>query len=70
MSNKYVPLEPTFYTRSDTIMFYAGGDEMLKVSPDGFWVRGVKVEQGSGEAQSVYQAMKEFVTWQQLNRPY
>jgi hypothetical protein len=32
--------------------------EMLKISPDGFWVRGVKVEQGPGEAKEVYEAFK------------
>jgi hypothetical protein len=30
--------------------------EMLKISPDGFWVRGVKVEQGPEEAKEVYEA--------------
>lgn len=35
-----------------------GPVEMLKISEDGFWVRGVKVEQGPGEARAVYEAMK------------
>ena len=47
----------------------AGGAEMLRVSTDGFWVRGVKVDQDDREAEIVYNAMKEFLTWSQLNRP-
>jgi hypothetical protein len=53
----------------NSITCLAGGEEMLRVSPDGFWVRGIKVEQGSGEAEAVYKAMKEFLTWTQLTRP-
>lgn len=47
----------------DAITCLAGGEEMLKISPDGFWVRGVKVEQDPGEAETVYKAFKEFMTW-------
>jgi hypothetical protein len=46
----------------------AGGVEMLRVGPDGFWVRGVKVEQDAQEAQAVYNAFKQWMAWQQLNR--
>lgn len=53
----------------NTITCMAGGSEMLRVGPDGFWVRGVKVEQGPGEAEAVYKAFKEFLTWSQLTRP-
>ena len=35
--------------------------EMLKISKDGFWVRGVKVEQGPGEAEEVYNAFKSYL---------
>lgn len=38
-----------------------GGVEMLKISKDGFWVRGVKVEQGPGEAEEVYNAFKNYL---------
>ncbi len=53
-----------------TITFCAGNPntEMLKVSQDGFWVRGVKVEQDDKEAQLVYNAFKEWMTWAQLTR--
>jgi hypothetical protein len=46
----------------------AGGEEMLRVGPEGFWVRGVKVPQDDREAQAVYKAFKEFLTWSQLTR--
>ena len=52
----------------NTITCLAGGEEMLRCSPDGFWVRGVKVEQDDKEAEIVYNAMKEFLTWSQLTR--
>jgi hypothetical protein len=52
----------------NTITCLAGGQEMLRVGPDGFWVRGVKVEQDDKEAEIVYNAMKEFLTWSQLTR--
>jgi len=53
----------------NTITCLAGGEEMLRIGPDGFWVRGVRVEQDDREAEIVYNAMKEFLTWTQLNRP-
>jgi hypothetical protein len=52
----------------DTITCLAGGEEMLRVGPDGFWVRGVKVAQDDREAQIVYNAFKEWMTWSQLTR--
>jgi hypothetical protein len=48
----------------------AGGEEMLRVSPEGFWVRGVKIAQDDNEAEVVYQAFKAWMTWAQLNRDY
>lgn len=51
------------------IVLMTGADEMLKVGPDGFWVRGVKVKQGPGEAEAVYRALKEFLSWAHLTRP-
>jgi len=53
-------------TDPSTITCLAGGTEMLKIGPDGFWVRGVKVAQDDKEAEKVYNAFKEFLTWSQL----
>jgi hypothetical protein len=48
----------------------AGGEEMLRVGTDGFWVRGKKVEQDDNEASAVYNAFKAWMSWAQLNRDY
>ena len=54
----------------NTITFHAGNasTEMLKVSPKGFWVRGVKVEQDDKEAEIVYNAFKQWLVWSEMNR--
>jgi hypothetical protein len=67
--------DPTGYQfvndrKPNTITCMAGGAEMLRVSPDGFWVRGKKVEQDDTEAEAVYNAFKTWMTWSQLNRDY
>jgi hypothetical protein len=54
----------------NTITCMANGAEMLRVTPDGFWVRGVRVEQGDKEAEAVYNAFKAWMSWAQLNRDY
>ena len=48
----------------------AGGAEMLRVGPDGFWVRGKKVAQDDREAEIVYNAFKSWMAWAQLNKDY
>jgi hypothetical protein len=57
-------------TESNTITCLAGGVEMLRVGPDGFWVRGVKVEQDDQEAQAVYNAFKQWMVWASLQGRY
>lgn len=71
-NQSWVPTDTGLYEladeRKNTITCLAGGEEMLRVGPDGFWVRGVKVPQDDQEAQAVYNAFKEFLTWSQLTR--
>jgi hypothetical protein len=55
---------------TNTITCMAAGAEMLRVGPDGFWVRGQKVEQDDNEAQTVYNAFKAWMMWAQLNKDY
>jgi hypothetical protein len=56
--------------KNNTVIFNAGTDnEMLKITPEGFYVRGVKVEQDAHEAEAVYAAFKEFMTWAIISRP-
>ena len=72
-NNQYNFVEPTVYGNDpepNTVQLLAGGEEMLRVGPDGFWVRGVKVPQDDREALAVYNAFKEWMTWQQLTRQY
>lgn len=45
-----------------------GGDEMLKVTKEGFYVRGKKIEQDDKEAEIVYNAFKQWLAWAQLQR--
>lgn len=45
------------------MVFTAGSSEMLKITEDGFYVRGVRVEQGANEAAEVYRAFREYLTW-------
>jgi hypothetical protein len=54
----------------NTITCVAGGAEMLRVGPDGFWVRGVKVEQDDREALAVYNAFKQWMAWTSLQGRY
>jgi hypothetical protein len=44
--------------------------EMLRVAKDGFYVRGVKIEQDEKEAEKVYNAFHQWLTWATLNRSY
>ena len=50
----------------NVITCLAGGKEMLKVGPDGFWVRGEKVPQDEHEALAVYNAFKQWMAWTSL----
>ena len=56
--------------QSNTITCIAGGSEMLRVGPEGFWVRGVQVPQDSNEAQAVYNAFKQWMAWTSLQGRY
>jgi hypothetical protein len=57
-------------TEPNTITCLAGGEEMIRVGPDGFWVRGVKVPQDDQEAQAVYNAFKQWMVWASLQGRY
>jgi hypothetical protein len=52
----------------NSMTMWAGGSEMLRVAQDGFYVRGVKIEQDDKEAERVYNAFKQFLVWAELNR--
>ena len=53
------------------IILHAGSnDEMLKITADGFYVRGVKVPVDDNEALEVYNAYRAWMTWAALNNKY
>jgi hypothetical protein len=54
----------------DTITFVIEEDEVLRMDPTGFYVRGTKVEQDAKEAENVYRAFREFLVWTQMKREY
>ena len=49
-------------------MHAQGGDEMIKVTRDGFWVRGARVPQDDKEAETVYNAFKQWMAWAALTQ--
>jgi hypothetical protein len=50
------------------VMHVGNNDEMLRVTRDGFWVRGVKVAQDDKEAEVVYNAFKQWMAWAALTQ--
>ena len=50
------------------ISMYGGKNEILKITEDGFYVRGKKVEADEKEAAAVYKAFKEFLVYHALTR--
>ena len=64
-----ISIDPEYEKLRNTITFCAGNPttEMLKVSQEGFWVRGVKVEQDAKEAETVYNAFRAWMMWAKLN---
>ena len=44
--------------------------EMLRVAKDGFYVRGKRVNQDDREAEIVYNAFHQWLTWATLNRDF
>lgn len=57
----------------NTITFNTGEPlavPILTINENGFWVRGVKVEQDEKEAATVYKAFKQFMVESELRRSY
>lgn len=50
-----------------SITLNAGESEMLRVAADGFYVRGVRLEQDDQECVKVYNAFTQWLNWQILN---
>ena len=51
------------------ISLYAhNADEMIRVTKEGFYVRGVRVPADAQEAETVYLAFKQWMTWATLQQ--
>lgn len=55
---------------NSNITFHSSTQEMLRVAPEGFYVRGVKVPADENEAQAVYNAFKRWIVEAELRRPF
>ena len=53
---------------SNDISMNAGSNEMLRVTKDGFYVRGVRVPVDEREALAVYESFKEWLAWTKLQQ--
>ena len=59
---KFHEPEPT------AITFNTGVDEMIRVDKDGFYIRGVRVPADAQEAETVYNAFKQWLVWANLQQ--
>lgn len=57
-------------TQESIITFTGGSDEMLRIAKDGFYIRGKRVNQDDKEAELVYNAFHQWLTWATLNRDF
>ncbi len=68
IENATIGISPEFESMQNSLTMIAGGSEMLRVAQDGFYVRGVKVPADDKEAETVYNAFKQFLVWAEMNR--
>ena len=72
-TDTYIP-NPVISIREDTppasITMFVGADEMIRVARDGFYVRGVKIPQDEREAEAVYNAFLQWMSYMALTRNY
>jgi len=52
------------------ITFHVGTSELMRIEKNGFYVRGIRVPQDEKEAEKVYNAFHQWLTWATLNRNY
>ena len=64
----YTVSDIKFTAPSNAVTFFCSGDEMLRCSDKGFWVRGKQVEVDDKEALTVYNSFKQWLAYQHLAR--
>jgi len=52
------------------ITFKSDSTEMLRIAKDGFYIRGVRINQDDKESEIVYNAFHRWLTWATLNKDY
>ena len=67
-TNVTISVSPEYEAHRNSLTMIAGGTEMLRVGPDGFYVRGERVPADDKEAEIVYNAFKQFLVWAEINR--
>lgn len=55
-------------SKPNSIQLNAGTEEMIRISADGFYVRGIRVPADEKEAETVYEAFKQWLAWANLQR--
>jgi len=71
IDGKWVPndVEYQFHEpHPNSITLNNGLDEMIRITADGFYVRGVRVPADEKEAETVYNAFKQWLAWANLQR--
>ena len=72
MNSNQNSLDTTYQLTEKSVWFTtadSGCDNaMLRISPDGFYVRGIKIEQDNEEARKVYDAFTTWLTWATLSQ--
>lgn len=63
---KYVIQDPV----PSSISFNQSTTEMLRIGPDGFYVRGQKIPVDENEGLAVFKALKRFLVETELRRDY
>ena len=54
----------------NNITFHTGPSVMLKITEEGFYVRGKKVRANKNESAAVYKAFKQFLVYHALTKEY
>ena len=57
-------------TQDSIITFTGRSDEMLRIAKDGFYIRGIRINQDDKESEIVYSAFHRWLTWATLTRDY
>jgi hypothetical protein len=52
------------------ITFKSDSTEMLRIAKDGFYIRGIRINQDDNESEIVYNAFHRWLTWATLTRDY